>query len=63
MVGVHLCLTMPISLQADNDFISTQGISLGQPFDAGLDVDNQFMVFRVTLPGGSATDVFRKFIH
>ncbi len=43
-------------MQADNDFISTQGISLGQPFDAGLDVDNQFMVFRVTLPGASTTD-------
>lgn len=36
---------------SDNDFLSTHGISLGQPFDAGLDVDNQFMVFRVTLPG------------
>lgn len=35
---------------ADNDFISTQGISLGVPFDAGLDVDNQFLVFRLTLP-------------
>ncbi|KAI0674352.1 esterase-like activity of phytase-domain-containing protein [Trametes maxima] len=39
---------------ADNDFISTQGIALGQPFDAGLDNDNQFMVFRVTLPGAAA---------
>ncbi|TFK34249.1 esterase-like activity of phytase-domain-containing protein [Crucibulum laeve] len=35
---------------ADNDFISTQGVSLGVPFNAGLDVDNQFLVFRVTLP-------------
>jgi hypothetical protein len=35
---------------SDNDFISTQGVSLGQPFNAGLDVDNQFLVFRVTLP-------------
>ncbi|KAF8915283.1 esterase-like activity of phytase-domain-containing protein [Mucidula mucida] len=35
---------------ADNDFISTHGISLGEPFDAGDDVDNQFLVFRVTLP-------------
>ncbi|KAI0693937.1 esterase-like activity of phytase-domain-containing protein [Cerioporus squamosus] len=43
---------------ADNDFISTQGISLGQPFDAGLDVDNQFMVFRVTLPGATTSDLF-----
>ncbi|KAG5717480.1 hypothetical protein E4T56_gene4858 [Termitomyces sp. T112] len=38
---------------SDNDFLSTHGISLGQPFDAGVDVDNQFMVFRVTLPGAS----------
>ncbi|KAI9063592.1 hypothetical protein FKP32DRAFT_1571777 [Trametes sanguinea] len=41
---------------ADNDFISTQGVSLGKPFDAGLDVDNQFMVFRLTLPGASTGD-------
>ncbi|KAJ7169277.1 esterase-like activity of phytase-domain-containing protein [Mycena crocata] len=39
---------------SDNDFISTQGISLGEPFDAGEDVDNQFLVFRVTLPGAAA---------
>ncbi|KAG5644764.1 hypothetical protein DXG03_007672 [Asterophora parasitica] len=36
---------------SDNDFISTKGISIGVPYDAGLDVDNQFFVFRVTLPG------------
>ncbi|OSD08066.1 hypothetical protein PYCCODRAFT_1358178 [Trametes coccinea BRFM310] len=41
---------------ADNDFISTQGISLGKPFNAGLDVDNQFMVFRLTLPGAATGD-------
>ncbi|OCB87488.1 hypothetical protein A7U60_g5393 [Sanghuangporus baumii] len=35
---------------ADNDFLSTQGRFNGQSFDGGLDVDNQFMVFRVTLP-------------
>ncbi|KAJ7766026.1 esterase-like activity of phytase-domain-containing protein [Mycena metata] len=39
---------------SDNDFLSTQGVSLGVPFDAGEDVDNQFLVFRVTLPGASA---------
>ncbi|KAI0635217.1 esterase-like activity of phytase-domain-containing protein [Trametes polyzona] len=44
---------------ADNDFISTQGIALGVPFDAGLDNDNQFMVFRVTLPGASAQEVLQ----
>jgi len=38
---------------SDNDFLSTHGVSLGQPFDAGIDVDNQFMVFRVTLPGAA----------
>jgi hypothetical protein len=36
---------------SDNDFLSTQGVSLGVSFDAGLDVDNQFLVWRVTLPG------------
>ncbi|KAF5359713.1 hypothetical protein D9756_002857 [Leucocoprinus leucothites] len=36
---------------ADNDFLSTHGFSLGEPFDAEIDVDNQFLVFRVTLPG------------
>ncbi|KAL4250164.1 Phytase-like domain-containing protein [Abortiporus biennis] len=35
---------------ADNDFITTNGVSLGQPYNAGLDNDNQFLVFRVTLP-------------
>ncbi|KAJ7669756.1 esterase-like activity of phytase-domain-containing protein [Mycena rosella] len=38
---------------SDNDFLSTQGVSLGVPFDAGEDVDNQFLVFRVTLPGAA----------
>ncbi|OBZ77982.1 hypothetical protein A0H81_01866 [Grifola frondosa] len=38
---------------ADNDFLSTQGVALGVPFDAGIDNDNQFMVFRVTLPTAS----------
>jgi hypothetical protein len=33
--------------KSDNDFISTQGIALGIPLNAGLDNDNQFMVFRV----------------
>ncbi|KAF8160004.1 esterase-like activity of phytase-domain-containing protein [Crassisporium funariophilum] len=35
---------------SDNDFISTHGVSLGVPFNAGLDVNNEFLVFRVTLP-------------
>ncbi|THH07773.1 hypothetical protein EW146_g9208 [Bondarzewia mesenterica] len=44
---------------ADNDFITTHGISIGQPYDAGLDNDNQFMVFRVTLPGAVLGDLVR----
>ncbi|TBU59301.1 esterase-like activity of phytase-domain-containing protein [Dichomitus squalens] len=44
---------------SDNDFITTQGISLGQPYNAGLDNDNQFLVFRVTLPGASVPGVSR----
>ncbi|KAG7095023.1 hypothetical protein E1B28_005817 [Marasmius oreades] len=35
---------------ADNDFLTTKGVALGIPYDAGIDVNNQFMVFRVTLP-------------
>ncbi|KAF8194938.1 esterase-like activity of phytase-domain-containing protein [Pholiota molesta] len=35
---------------SDNDFLSIHGVSLGVPFDAGIDVDNQFLVFQVTLP-------------
>ncbi|KAJ6528663.1 esterase-like activity of phytase-domain-containing protein [Mycena vulgaris] len=41
-------------MASDNDFLSRQGISLGVPYDAGEDLDNQFMVFRVTLPGAAA---------
>ncbi|KAA1472587.1 hypothetical protein DENSPDRAFT_859545 [Dentipellis sp. KUC8613] len=36
---------------SDNDFLSTHGVFNGTPFNAGEDVDNQFLVFRVTLPG------------
>ncbi|KAF5316148.1 hypothetical protein D9619_006606 [Psilocybe cf. subviscida] len=42
---------------SDNDFLSTHGVSLGVPFNAGLDVDNEFLVFRVTLPGGISGSV------
>ncbi|KAF9002928.1 esterase-like activity of phytase-domain-containing protein [Cyathus striatus] len=35
---------------SDNDFLSTHGVSLGVPFDAGIDVDNEFLVFQLTLP-------------
>ena len=46
----HFRSTYVPFLQADNDFISTDGVSLGVPFNAGQDVDNQIFVFRVTLP-------------
>jgi hypothetical protein len=35
---------------SDNDFLTTNGSMIGEPYDAGLNVDNQFMVFLVTLP-------------
>ncbi|KAH8825307.1 hypothetical protein DL96DRAFT_1712313 [Flagelloscypha sp. PMI_526] len=35
---------------ADNDYITSNGIMLGVPYDAGNDIDNQVLVFRVTLP-------------
>ena len=37
-------------LQADNDFLTTDGVAIGQPYNAGMDVDNQALVWRVTLP-------------
>ena len=39
------------ALQADNDFQTENGISVGTPYNAGIDEDTQFLVFRVTLPG------------
>ncbi|TFK45876.1 hypothetical protein OE88DRAFT_1088639 [Heliocybe sulcata] len=35
---------------SDNDFITMDGISVGVPYNAGLNNDNQFLVFRLTLP-------------
>lgn len=35
---------------ADNDFRTRNGVSMGKPYDAGMNVDNQAMVWRVTLP-------------
>lgn len=37
---------------ADNDFITTNGSMVGQPYSDsyGQTVDNQFIVYRVTLP-------------
>ncbi|KZV76581.1 hypothetical protein PENSPDRAFT_747472 [Peniophora sp. CONT] len=42
---------------ADNDFQTTNGIAVGVPYNAGVDVDNQFLVFRVTLPGAAIGDL------
>ncbi|KAF8883997.1 esterase-like activity of phytase-domain-containing protein [Infundibulicybe gibba] len=36
---------------SDNDFMTTDGVALGVPYNAGIDIDNQFLVFRLTLPG------------
>jgi hypothetical protein len=36
--------------QADNDFQTENGVSLGQPYNATINVDNQALVYRVTLP-------------
>ncbi|KAI5124739.1 hypothetical protein M0805_005374 [Coniferiporia weirii] len=35
---------------SDNNFLTTEGRFGGQSFNGGMDVDNQFMVFRATLP-------------
>ncbi|KAG8785342.1 hypothetical protein FRB91_004257 [Serendipita sp. 411] len=35
---------------ADNDFQTKDGVSMGKPYTAGVDVDNQAMVWRVELP-------------
>jgi hypothetical protein len=36
--------------QSDNDFLTENGVSLGQPYNATQNVDNQALVWRVTLP-------------
>jgi hypothetical protein len=41
---------MCLDYQSDNDFQTTKGVSVGQPYDAGINLDSQFLVFRVTLP-------------
>ena len=38
---------------SDNDFMTTDGSMIGQPYDAGIDVHNQFLVFGLTLPNAS----------
>ncbi|KAF5375785.1 hypothetical protein D9757_008987 [Collybiopsis confluens] len=42
---------------SDNDFLTEDGISLGIPYNAGVNVDNQFLVFQVTLPSVPAGSV------
>ena len=36
--------------QADNDFLTTEGVAIGKAYNAGMNVDNQVLVWRVTLP-------------
>ncbi|GBE87315.1 Uncharacterized secreted [Sparassis crispa] len=38
---------------ADNDFQTEDGVSVGVSYDAGLNENTQFMVFRLTLPGAA----------
>ncbi|KAF6759459.1 esterase-like activity of phytase-domain-containing protein [Ephemerocybe angulata] len=45
---------------ADNNFSTTDGIIGGVPYNQGLDVDSQFLVYRLTLPSlarGSVEDM------
>ncbi|PVF97559.1 hypothetical protein CPB86DRAFT_419569 [Serendipita vermifera] len=35
---------------SDNDFMTQRGVAMGAPYNATLDVDNQVLVWRVTLP-------------
>ncbi|KAF8515315.1 esterase-like activity of phytase-domain-containing protein [Hysterangium stoloniferum] len=42
---------------SDNDFITTDGISGGVPYNAGADEDSQFLVWRVTLPNVAKNSV------
>ena len=43
--------------QADNDFLTTEGVAIGQPYNAGMSVDNQALVWRVTLPTVDKGDI------
>jgi hypothetical protein len=52
-----------IVAQSDNDFQTTKGVSVGQPYNAGIDLDSQFLVFRVTLPSvvrGSLANLYKE---
>jgi len=42
---------------SDNDFLTTNGVFQGSPYNGGLNVDNQFLVFRLTLPGAEIPHV------
>ena len=46
----ELAVTLQLPYKADNDFLTTNGVSIGQPYNASLDLDNQILVWRVTLP-------------
>ena len=36
--------------QADNDFPTTSGVVIDKPYNYGMNVENQALVWRVTLP-------------
>ncbi|KAG6829794.1 hypothetical protein H0H92_003449 [Tricholoma furcatifolium] len=38
---------------SDNDFLTENGFTVGMPYNASLNVDTQFLVWRLTLPGAS----------
>ncbi|OCH85049.1 hypothetical protein OBBRIDRAFT_740557 [Obba rivulosa] len=42
---------------ADNDFLTEDGFVNGVPYNAGINNDNQFLVFRLTLPTAAANDL------
>ncbi|KIK63497.1 hypothetical protein GYMLUDRAFT_197129 [Collybiopsis luxurians FD-317 M1] len=42
---------------SDNDFLTVNGIFDGVPYNAGVNVDNQFLVFQVTLPSVPAGSI------
>ncbi|EMD36215.1 hypothetical protein CERSUDRAFT_74243 [Gelatoporia subvermispora B] len=46
-----------VSLKADNDFLTEDGFMNGVPYNAGINNDNQFLVFRLTLPTAPSNDL------
>ena len=49
--------------KVDNDFLTTNSVSVGQSYNVSLDLDNQMLVWRVTLssvPWGQVKESVRK---